>query len=234
MNVKDDYMWRNNGHNRRNNPLLPGNVRAIIIGKNNCGKTTFLLNLLLQLQWLHYNQQEYQILKKGCENGLTKKQVGNIFLHQNLLACANLSPLQAIDEFDGIRDGGVKADLYNGCMMIPDPADLNAREKNLLILDDCFLVKQNIAEAYYTRGRHNNCDTFVRMRILSFCFHKMQKILIIDHCDDDMSIGEFKRFRNDVWNGAGNHNCVTIDLTSGKMNGKYRTNLDYFYLPARV
>ena len=54
MNVKDDYTWRNNGHNRRNNPLLPGNVRAVIIGKGNCGKTTLLLNLLLQPQWLDY------------------------------------------------------------------------------------------------------------------------------------------------------------------------------------
>ena len=44
--------------------------------------------------------------------------------------------------------------------MIPDPADLNVEENNLLILDDCFLGKQNKAEAYYTRGRHNNCDTF--------------------------------------------------------------------------
>ena len=37
-----------------------------------------------------------------------------------------------------------------------------------------------------------------------------------------MSIGEFKRFCKDVWNGAGNYNFVTIDLTSGKMNGKYQ------------
>ena len=32
-------------------------------------------------------------------------------------------------------------------------------QKNILLLDDCFLGKQNKAEAYYTRGRHNNCDT---------------------------------------------------------------------------
>ena len=85
MNVKGDYTWRSNGHNRRNNPLLPANVRAISIGKSNCGKTTLLLNLLLQPEWLDYNhlyvfgrsldQQEYQILKKGFENGSSKKQV---------------------------------------------------------------------------------------------------------------------------------------------------------------
>ena len=88
MNVKDDYVWRSNGHNRRNNPLLPINVGAIIIGKSNCGKTTLLLILLLQPQRMDYNhlyvfgrlhQQEYQILRKGFENGLCKKHVGTYF-----------------------------------------------------------------------------------------------------------------------------------------------------------
>ena len=138
------------------------------------------------------HQQEYQILKKGYEDGLSKKQVANIFLHQSILTSVKLSPLQTISEYKGIRDGSVKADFYNDCAMIPDPADLNVEEKNLLILDDCFLGKQNKAEAYiYTRGRHNNCDSFYISQnyfrlprqtirenaiILSFCFLKMLKI----------------------------------------------------------
>ena len=44
--------------------------------------------------------------------------------------------------------------------MIPDPTELDVVEKNVLILDYCFLGPQNKAEAYYTTGRHNNCDTF--------------------------------------------------------------------------
>ena len=44
--------------------------------------------------------------------------------------------------------------------MIPDPSELDVIDKKFLILDDCFLGPQNKAEAYYTRGRHNNCDTF--------------------------------------------------------------------------
>ena len=43
-----------------------------------------------------------------------------------------------------------------------------------------------------------------------------------DHYDDDMSLLEFKDYCRKVWNEA-NHNFVTIDLTSGKLNG--------FYLP---
>ena len=54
----------------------------------------------------------------------------------------------------------MKANFYGDCVSIPDLSELNAEEKNLLILDDCFLGKQNKADAYYTRGRHSNCDTF--------------------------------------------------------------------------
>ena len=169
MNVKEDYVWKTKTGIRNNNPLLPRNIRALIVGKSNCGKTTLLLNLLLQPDWLDYDhlyvfgrslhQQEYKILRKGYEDGLSKKQVANIFLHQNVLAKVNLSPLEAIDEYNGVRDKSVKADFYDDCTMIPDPTELNVNEKNLLILDDCFLGKRNKAEAYYTRGRHNNCDT---------------------------------------------------------------------------
>ena len=76
MNIKNDYSWRTITK-RENSPLLPQNIRGLIIGKSNCGKTTLLLNLLLQPEWLDYNhlyvfgkslhQPEYKILKKVLE-----------------------------------------------------------------------------------------------------------------------------------------------------------------------
>ena len=45
-----------------------------------------------------------------------------------------------------------------------------------------------------------------------------------------MSLNEFRQFCNGVWDAAP-HYFVTIDLTSGKLDGKYRENLDRFYLP---
>ena len=75
--------------NRGNNPLLPPNVRGLIVGKSNCGKTVLLLNLLLNDDWLDYNnllvfgnslhQKEYKVLKKGFELKLSKKQISNLF-----------------------------------------------------------------------------------------------------------------------------------------------------------
>ena len=52
-----------------------------------------------------------------------------------------------------------------------------------------------------------------------------------DHCDDDMTLDEFNKFCRKVWKTPpGHHNFVTIDLTSGKLDGQYRKNLDCFYL----
>ena len=258
MNVSDAYTWKKAASSSRdNNPLLPSNIRGLIIGKSNCGKTTLLLNLLLQPQWLDYNhlyvfgkslhQQEYQILKKGYEDGLSKRQVANIFLNQEVLTKIQLSPLEAIEEYSGARTGTVKADFYSNCATIPDPSELNADEKNLLILDDCFLGPQSKAEAYYTRGRHNNCDTFYisqnYFRLPRQTIRENANFIILfpqdaknlmhihaDHCDNDMTLVEFKKFCRNVWETR-RYNFVTIDLTSGKLNGKYRKNLDCFYLP---
>ena len=89
MEVKDDYAWNGVEATRKNNLLLPNNLRALIVSKSNCGKTTLLLNFLLDPNWLDYthlyvfgrslHQREYQIIKKRFQNGLSKEQVANIF-----------------------------------------------------------------------------------------------------------------------------------------------------------
>ena len=106
MNVSDAYTWKTHGCKGDNNPLLPSNIRGLIIGKSNCGKTTLLLNLLIQPHWLDYNhldvfgknlhQQEYQILKRGYEAGLSKSQVANIFHNHEVLVRVQLSPLTGV------------------------------------------------------------------------------------------------------------------------------------------
>ena len=171
----------------------------MIIGKSNCGKTTLLLNLLLQPGWLDYNhlyvfgkslhQQEYQILKKGFEKGLSKIQISNIFKNQDEFS----DPTELIEAYSGPATGEIKAEFYDDCKLVPDPTTLNEEEKNLLVLDDCLLEKQNKAEAFYTCGRHKivivfislkiisdyHGQLFVKIQISSSYFHKTLKILII-------------------------------------------------------
>ena len=129
--------------------------------------------------------------------------------------------------------------------MIPDPSELDPQTKNLLVLDDCFLGRQNKAESYYTRGRHNNCDTIFlsqnyfrlnRSSIRENCNFLMLfpqdskniSHLHADHCSD-IPLEEFRQFCNEVWTTK--HAFVTIDLTSSIENGKYRKNLNTFYIP---
>ncbi len=50
------------------------------------------------------------------------------------------------------------------------------------------------------------------------------------HCGDDMNLNEFRKFCGTVWNAA-EYNFVVIHLTSNKLKGKYRMNLDKFYIP---
>ena len=260
MNVSNVFSWKHRLKKRENSSLLPTNVRGLIIGKSNCGKTTLLLNLLLQSNWLDYSrlfvfgntlhQQEYRILKKGFEVGLSKKQIANIFKNQEELEKVKMSPLEVIEHYTGDKNGEISAEFFEDCSSIPDPAELNPDEKNLLILDDCFLGPQNKAEAYYTRGRQNNCDTFYisqsYFRLPRHSIRENSNIIILfpqdaknlqhiyaDHCEGDMTLDTFKQFCRKVWNAAP-HQFVTIDLSSEKLEGKYRQNLDIFFLPGIV
>ena len=258
MEVKANYAWSSKVQ-RKNNPLLPSNIRGLITGKSNCGKTTLILNFLLQPDWLDYthlyvfgkslHQREYKIIRKGFENGLSKQQLTNLFQNKNEIK----DPLKLIDDYiqqGGIASGSIKANFFDDCTKIPDPSELNVNDKNILILDDCLLEKQNKAESYYTRGRHNNCDTFYisqnYFRLPRQTIRENANFIILfpqdsknlthiyaDHCSGDMEIDEFKRLCHRVWDSAP-HNFVTIDLTSTKSNGKYRQNLETFYFPTSV
>ena len=247
MNISKQYTWRKVTGKRNNSPLLPHNIRGLVIGKSGCGKTTVIFNMLLQPDWLDYNhlyvfgeslhQTEYKVLKKGFEDELTKSQISNVFTHQ--------IPPEELDHYSGVRSGTIKADFYDDCSAIPDPSDLDPSQKNLLLLDDCFLGKQNKAEAYYTRGRHNNRDTLYiaqnYFRLPRHTIRENSNFIILfrqedknlahihaDHCADDMTLQEFKQ-RNNVWKH--DHKFVTIDLTSPLLNGKYRENFSRFYFP---
>ena len=255
MEISSNYTWKCKEKNRLNSPLLPSNIRGLIIGKSGCGKTTLLLNLLLRPNWLDYttlkvfgkslHQQDYKIIQKGFENGLSKFQISNLFKNQNKI---NDKPLEVIDNFishGGVANGGIKANFYNDSSAVPDPTELNDCEKNLIVLDDILLEKQSKAENFYCRGRHSNCDVIYisqsYFRLPRQTIRENTNFIILfpqdmknvnhiyaDHCTD-IDINEFKDFCKSVW--IKKYDFVTVDLTSSKYNGKYRKNLDHFYFP---
>ena len=171
----------------------------------------------LQPNWLVYNhlyvfgkdlhQQEYKVLHKGFEAGLSMQHISNVFANQEALPVANISPLTAT--FSGACNGKIKTDFCDDCQNIPDPSALDPMQKNMLLLDDFFLGMQNKAEAHYTRGIHNNCDTIY---IAQNYFRLPQHTVILfpqdvkhlthihaDHCASDTFTSEFKHFCHGVW-----------------------------------
>ena len=58
MNISKQYACRPAENYRDNNPLLPQNLRGLVIGKSGCGKTTVIFDLLLQPDWFAYNYLE--------------------------------------------------------------------------------------------------------------------------------------------------------------------------------
>ena len=255
MEVSSCYTW-NTKSTRENSKLLPRSIRGLLVGKSNCGKTILLLNLLLKPDWLDYDhlyvfgkslhQKEYKILKAGFENGLSKDQITNIFENQELFHKKGVNPIEAIGCTVNNKNK-ISAKFFDNCNDIPDPSKLSSEDKNLMIFDDCILEKQSKAEAYYTRGRHNNCDSFyisqnyfllprktirenANFIILFPQDDKNLNHIHKDHCTD-MPLEEFKQFCKKCWKSK--HNFVTIDLTSEKYNGKYRCNLNMFYISER-
>ena len=222
-----------NPQKRDNNPLLPSSLRGLIVGRGNSGKTVLLLNLLLRDGWLDYNnllvfgnslhQEEYKIIKKSFEMKLGKKQVSNLFKNQE-----HVNPLKALEVYRGEALGGITAEFYEDCDAIPDPKTLDPKKKNLLILDDCYLGKQSKAGAYYSRGRHNNCDTlYISQNYFALPRHSVREnsnLIILfpqnnksvqhihqDHCTD-LPFEEFKALCEDIWKDK--FNFLTIDLSS--------------------
>ncbi len=251
MDINSCYTWTSTTH-RHNNTLFPSSIRALLIGKSNCGKTTLLLNLLLKPGWLDYSklkvfgnslhQKEYQILKAGFDNGLSKAQITNIFENQSHFREVNV--LDAIASSSVDNKNKIHAEFFDDCTAIPDPSELSPEDNNLMIFDDCISGSQSKAEAYYTRGRHSNADVFY----LSQSYFKLDRktirensnfILLFpqdaknlshiyqDHCTD-ITFVEFKSFCRKCW--VSKHNFATIDLSSDKKNGKYRMNFNMFYL----
>ena len=113
-----------------------------------------------------------------------------------------------------------------------------------MVFDDLLLERQNMCEAYYTRGRHSNLDCFylaqnyfrlprqtIRENANFICLFpqdlKNINHIYNDHVSSDMPIDEFRELCKEAWDEP--HGFVVIDLSSKKNKGKYRKGLDEFY-----
>ena len=259
--IISNYVWKEGNKVEKNHSFhLPRDIRALIVGKSGSGKTTLLMHLLLEPGILDYDtltvcgnslhQPEYRVLNSAYSKGLSKEQVSTLFKRQDELKDEYDGSIENfLDEYEGSCKGGINARFLDKVEDVPDPCEHNPTRKNLLILDDVMLGPQNKAEAYYTRGRHNNVDTVyiaqnyfrlprqtVRENANLFMLFRQDgknlTHIYQDHCsDDDIPFHTFSKFCTDVWNNTpGKHNFVVIDTTSPPYCGKYRRNLDEYWI----
>src|SRR6218665_3250163 len=100
----DGMCWKDTLE-RKKSPRLCG---LFIVGKPAYGKTTMLLNLLFNPEWLDYDnlqvfgrslfQPEYKILKKAFENKLQKEAIIGLFRCQNEILRLSLLPTSVVAE----------------------------------------------------------------------------------------------------------------------------------------
>ena len=127
-----DLSWNEVISKRFNHPLLPWNIRGIIVGKSGCGKTTLLLNLLLRPGWLHYDnlcvfgkslfQPEYRILKKAFEENLPKKCILRLFNMKDEIRKSQIPPLIVVQEWaKSIKNESNVCNFFETASDVPDP-----------------------------------------------------------------------------------------------------------------
>ena len=250
-----NYSWYDDGTIKKNHSFqLPRDIRAIIVGKSGSGKTTLLTSLLLKPDVLDYenlmvcgkslHQPSYKIMQLGFDKGLSKTQIGKIFIRKDIVM-EDGGPEKVIEDYSLTCKGGVNASFFDDVTMIPDPSEHESSCKNLLVLDDIMLGPQNKVEAYFTRGRHSNVDVIyitqsyfrlprqtIRENGNLFMFFPQDRKNLIhifnDHCaGDNISFSSFSNFCNDIWRESP-HNFVTIDLSRTIDTGKYRKKLNYY------
>ena len=214
----------------------------LLIGASGTGKTTVLLNLLLQTDWLSYDhliiyaktlyQEEYQLLEKCFTLGLTKEETFNCFLNNGIV-------------YEGSRDPQISFEFHTTDTQIKRPEELSKKQRNLILFDDVILENNSILKSYFCLGRHSNCSVillsqnyFVLDRHIIRCnynflisFKQQMKSLAHIHGDisTDLPYDEFRDMCKKIWLNP--HNFVSIDLTSALDNGRYRCNFDQFYYP---
>ena len=155
MEIKD-LSWNEQAAKRQNSPLLPKSIRGLLVGKSGCGKTTLLLNLLLQPGWLDYNrlyvfgkslfQPEYTIIKKGFEEKIHQEIIMKLFDTKDEIIENELSPSVVLEEMaKSIQSGdGPECKFYESSEDVPNPRYLDRSQKNLFMFDDLHLEKQNV------------------------------------------------------------------------------------------
>lgn len=202
---------------KRHGSLLPNNIRAIICGPSNSGKTNALLTLITHRNGLRFenvyiyskslNQPKYRFLERIIK---PLKEVGYF-------------PFSDGDQVINVND---------------------VRPNSIMIFDDVACEKQDNIRAYFCMGRHRNVDSFylcqTYARIPKHLVRDNANFLILfrqdemnmrhiynDHITTDMSFTQFRDLCGKCWNNN-KYGFIAINKDDEINHGRYRNGFDSF------
>lgn len=195
-----------------NDQFLPNNVRCLIVGPSNIGKTNVLLSLLVS------------------KNGLRFK---NLYLYSKTLFQKKYKFLENV--IKGIK--GMDFQTFNNNEEIFDPDDIEC--DSVLIMDDVSLENQDILRKYFTICRHKKVHLFYLAHTYSLinkrpirdnanvvCIFPMDLINLkhvwSDRVHTDMSFSKFQDLCAKVW--ADKYGFLCIHSEKKMHEGKYCKN----------
>lgn len=260
-----EYFYKTNNE-CQHSKHFPNSFRALIVGPSGAGKTALLMKLLLSQGYeqahednlLNYDklyvfakslyQPEYQILKAGLENNLSKETIKRLLNSDSIFKKYNYSIEQIGEICKTLSDveknpSSIECEFSEDPSNIPDPKDIDKSIRNLIIFDDIMTDrKQTTAENYYTRGRSANCDCIylsqnythlplhtIRSNANFMIFFKSSPMVVeqlyrnFSSIDMD-DIKDRKQFCKDAWDKK--HGYVVIDLSRDAINSKYRKQIE--------
>ena len=151
--------------NHRN---IPNSFRMLICGASGSGKSQLLFNLLVQPQFINYdnlviytttvNQDYYQLLLHAFNNGLSKENIISIVQNQNQFKGLTIPTIcKTFANVSNSPSNSITITLSDKLNDIPNPDDFQKGKRHLVCFDDCInLVNQTTMEMFWTKGRHND------------------------------------------------------------------------------
>lgn len=201
----------------RHGSLLPNNIRCIICGPSNCGKTNLILNLLFSPQGVHFE---------------------NVYIFSKSLFQSKYEFLNCV--LKEIPEIGYYC--FSDNEEVPHPSEV--KPNSVMIFDDVACGKQEHIKNYFSMGRHRGVDTFYICQTYSYIPKQLVRdnanfIIVFkqddrnlhhifhDHVTPDMTFDEFKKICFKVWSGG--HNKFIVINKEGNLNkGRYRLGFDTF------
>jgi hypothetical protein len=241
------------------NDMFPSTFRMLIVGQSGCGKTTLLMKLLLDKNMLNYDklyvfapslyQKEYEVLKAGFDNELSKENILYLLNSGDLIDKTWKGEKPTIEtvaiglSMTQKHPSKITAEFHTNEDYIPKPEELKMDIRNLIVFDDIMMNrKQSTAESYYTRGRSANCDAiylsqnYTRLPLHSIrtnanfqIFFKSSDLVIrqlyANFVNVDMQFKEFQKFCHEAWEK--DYGFIVIDFFRNfKSGNKYRSTLE--------